>query len=147
MRSVIRWNPMRDMVSLRDAMDRLMEESFVRPSWEGARERTSRLPVDVYSTDEELVIVASAPGADPEDVDISIEGDNVRLKIEVKPPLENVNYIFQERSYGTFERTLTFNVPVQPDKAEAVFEKGLLTLTIPKAEEIKPKIIKVKAKE
>jgi HSP20 family protein len=137
---------MRDMVSLRDAMDRLMEESFVRPSWQEARERTARLPVDVYSTDEELVIIVSAPGVDPEDVDISIEGDNLRLKIEVKPPLENVDYIFQERSFGTFERTLTFNVPVQPDKAEAAFDKGLLTLTIPKAEEIKPKIIKVKAK-
>lgn len=146
MRSVIRWSPMRDMVSLREAMDRLVEESFVRPGWEGTRERTSRLPLDVYSTDEELVIIASAPGVDPEDVDISIEGDNLRLKIEYKPPLENVNYVFQERSYGTFERTLTFNVPVQADKAEAVFDKGLLTLTIPKAEEIKPKIIKVKAK-
>jgi len=137
---------MRDMVSLREAMDRLVEESFVRPGWEDTRERTSRLPLDVYSTAEELVIIASAPGVDPEDVDISIEGDNLRLKIEYNPPLENVNYVFQERSYGTFERTLTFNVPVQADKAEAVFDKGLLTLTIPKAEEIKPKIIKVKAK-
>lgn len=146
MRSVIRWQPMRDLVSLREAMDRLVEESFVRPSWTNERERTTRLPLDVYSTPEELVIVASVPGVDPEDVDISIEGDNLHIKVEYKAPLENVDYIFQERSYGAFERTLTLNVPVQADKAEAVFEKGALTLTIPKAEEIKPKVIKVKAK-
>ena len=146
MRSVIRWHPMRDLVSLREVMDRLVEESFVRPSWINRRERMDRLPVDVYSTAEELVIIASVPGAEPEDVDISIEGDNLHIKVEYKPPLENVDYVFQERLYGTFERTLTLNIPVQTDKAEAVFEKGLLTLTVPKAEEIKPKIIKVKAR-
>lgn len=146
MRSVIRWHPMRDLVSLREVMDRLVEESFVRPGWINRRERMDRLPVDVYSTAEELVIIASVPGAEPEDVDISIEGDNLHIKVEYKPPLENVDYVFQERLYGTFERTLTLNIPVQTDKAEAVFEKGLLTLTVPKAEEIKPKIIKVKAR-
>lgn len=146
MRSVIRLNPMRDLVSLREVMDRLVEESFVRPGWLSARARTNRLPVDVYSTAEELVIVASMPGVDPEDVDISIEGDSLHIKVEYKPPLENVNYVFQERIHGVFERTLTFNVLVQAAKAEAVFENGVLTLTVPKAEEIKPKIIKVKTK-
>lgn len=146
MKSVIRWDPMRDLVSLREVMDRLVAESFVRPGWVGGRERTNRLPLDVYSTPEELVIVASVPGAEPENVDISIEGDNLHIKVEYKAPLENVNYIFQERPCGTFERTLTLNVPVQADKAEAVFEKGVLTLIVPKAEEIKPKIIKVRAK-
>lgn len=146
MRSVIRWHPMRDLVSLREVMDRLVEESFVRPGWINRRERMDRLPVDVYSTAEELVIIASVPGAEPEDVDISIERDNLHIKVEYKPPLENVDYVFQERLYGTFERTLTLNIPVQTDKAEAVFEKGMLTLTVPKAEEIKPKIIKVKAR-
>lgn len=146
MRNVIRWHPMRDLVSLREVMDRLVEESFVRPGWINRRERMDRLPVDVYSTAEELVIVASVPGAEPEDVDISIEGDNLHIKVEYKPPLENVDYVFQERFYGTFERTLTLNIPVQADKAEAAFEKGVLTLTVPKAEEVKPKIIKVKAR-
>ncbi len=146
MRSVIRWDPMRDLVSLRDVMDRLVEESFVRPGWIGAREQTNRLPVDVYSTAEDLVITVSVPGVEPEDVDISIEGDSLHIKVEYKAPLENVDYIFQERTCGAFERTLTFNVPVQAEKAEAIFEKGVLTLTVPKAEEIKPKIIKVQTK-
>lgn len=148
MTSVVRWRPMRDLVTLREAMDRLVADSFVRPGWVGERERQGaiRLPLDVYSTPEELVIIASVPGVNPEDVDISIEGDNLHIKIEHKEPLENVEYIFQERPYGIYERTLTFNVPVQADKAEAVFEQGVLTLTVPKAEEIKPKVIKVKAK-
>jgi len=144
MRSVIRWSPAQDLVSLREAMDRLVEESFVRPSWVG--ERTNRLPVDVYSTPEEVVILASVPGVSADDVDISIEGDNLHIKVTYKEALENVEYIFQERITGTFERTLTLNVPVQAEKAEAIFENGLLTLTIPKAEEIKPKVIKVQAK-
>ena len=146
MRSVIRWDPRRDLISLREVMDRLVEESFVRPGWVAERERTNRLPVDAYSTSEEVVIVASVPGADPEEVDISIEGDNLHIKVEYKAPLENVDYILQERPSGTFEQTLTLNVPVQADKAEALFEQGVLTLSIPKAEEIKPRVIKVKAK-
>jgi HSP20 family protein len=146
MRSVIRWDPRRDLISLREVMDRLVEESFVRPGWVAERERTNRLPVDAYSTSEEVVIVASVPGADPEEVGISIEGDNLHIKVEYKAPLENVDYILQERPSGTFEQTLTLNVPVQADKAEALFEQGVLTLSIPKAEEIKPRVIKVKAK-
>jgi HSP20 family protein len=146
MRNVIRWNPRRDLISLREVMDRLVEESFVRPGWVTERERTNRLPVDAYSTSEEVVIVASVPGADPEEVGISIEGDNLHIKVEYKAPLENVDYILQERPSGTFERTLTLNVPVQADKAEALFEQGILTLSIPKAEEIRPRVIKVKAK-
>jgi HSP20 family protein len=133
-------------MTLREAMDRLVEDSFVRPAWAGERERAHRLPLDVYSTPEELVIIASVPGVEPENVDISIEGDNLNIKVDYKPPLENVEYIFQERRTGSYGRTLTLNVPVDADKAEASFENGLLTLTVPKAEEIKPKIIKVKAK-
>ena len=64
----------------------------------------------------------------------------------MKPPLENVEYHIQERTYGPFGRTLTLNLPVEAEQAEAVFEKGVLTLTIPKAEEIRPKVIKVKSK-
>jgi HSP20 family protein len=79
-------------------------------------------------------------------VEITLEGDTLTIKGEIKPPLENVDYIFQERAYGPFSRTLTLNVPVDAEKAEATFENGILTLTIPKAESVKPKTIKVKSK-
>ena len=147
--SVVRINPFREMMTLREAMDRLLEESVVRPR-SGWRQATPdsplRLPVDVYTTPEEIVLKASMPGLLPEEVDISIEGDTLTIKGELRPPLDNVEYLFQERTYGPFARALTLNVPVDVDKAEAVFENGVLTLTLPKVEEVKPKTIRVKKK-
>ncbi len=146
--ALLRWDPMSDFVSLRDAMNRLLEESLL-PTWAAGRraEETPqylRLPLDVYTTDNDIVVVAPVPGVDPDDVEITLEGDTLTIKGEIKPPLENVNYLMQERAYGPFMRTLLLNIPVDTEKAEAKFENGLLTLTLPKAEEIKPKVIKVK---
>jgi HSP20 family protein len=136
-------------MTLREAADRLLEDSFVRPRrslGEGTAERPFQLPLDVYTTPDEIVVAASLPGMAPDDVDISIDGDVLTIRGEMRGPLENVDYIFQERSWGTFARRLTLNVPVQANAAEAVFENGVLTLTLPKAEETKPKVIKVKSK-
>jgi len=136
-------------MTLREAMDQLLEESFVHPKrgrGEGLREQSYRLPLDVYATPEEIVVVASLPGLTPDEVDIAIEGDTLTIRGKLRPPLENVEYLFQERGYGAVARTLTLNVPVEADKAEAVFENGVLTLTLPKSEETKPKVIKVKSK-
>ncbi len=143
------FDPFREMMSLREAMDRLLEESFVRPrgTWRrGTPDAPLRLPVDVYTTPEEIVVIASLPGLLPEEVDITIEGDTLTIRGELRPPLENVEYLFQERPYGHFARSLTLNVPVDVEKAEAVFENGVLTLTLPKMEAVRPKSIKVKAK-
>lgn len=140
------WQPMRDMITLRQAMDRLFEESLVRPEWGEPPERAVRLPLDAYSTEDEIVILASLPGVRPEDVEITIEGDTLSIKGEIPEPPANMDYILRERGFGSFARTLTFNIPVQADKAEASFKDGLLTLTVPKAEEIKPRTIKVKTK-
>ncbi|HET92305.1 MAG TPA: Hsp20/alpha crystallin family protein [Chloroflexi bacterium] len=147
--TITRLNPWRDMMTLREAMNQLLEESMVRPrpGWEEERPAGQfRLPLDVYTTPEEIVLVASLPGLTSDEVDISIEGDTLTIRGELRPPLENVTYLFQERPYGAFGRTLTLNVPVNVDKAEAVFENGILTLTLPKTEETKPKLIKVKSK-
>ncbi len=145
--SLTRWDPFRDLISLRDAMDRLFEESYVRPGtrWVAGTQECA-IPLDVYMTDEDLVVNALVPGLDPDEVDITIEGDTLTIKGEITGPLDNVNYVIQERPCGRFERTLRLNIPVQADKAEATFEKGVLTLTIPKQEEIKPRQIKVKTK-
>jgi HSP20 family protein len=129
-------------------MDELLEESFVRPSQRQMErsERRLRLPLDVYTTPEEIVIAASLPGLTAEEVDITLDGDRLTIRGELRPPLENVDYLFQERAYGPFSRTLTLNVPVNTDEAEATFENGVLRLTLPKAEETKPKTIEVKRK-
>jgi HSP20 family protein len=86
------------------------------------------------------------PGVPPEDVEVTIEGDTLTIRAEVPPPLENVDYIFQECPCGRFTRVLTLNVPIDVDNVAATFEHGLLTLTLPKATPVQPKTIKVKAK-
>jgi len=146
--TIMRGSPWRDVRSLREAMDELFEESYVRPrerQMEPA-ERRWRLPLDVYTTPEEIVIAASLPGLTPEEVEITIDADRLTIRGELRPPLENVDYLFQERAYGAFSRSLTLNVPIDTGNAEAVFENGVLTLTLPKAEESKPRTIEVKRK-
>jgi HSP20 family protein len=144
-----RWEPFREMTSLRNAMDRLFEESFVRPSgmlMEG--EERGTLALDMYQTENEVVVKASLPGFKPEEVDISITGDTLTIKGEHKEEKETKekDYIYKERRYGTFSRMVALPVEVKSEKADAAFENGELTLTLPKAEQAKPKQIKVKAK-
>jgi HSP20 family protein len=135
------------MVSLRDAMGRLHDTYSPPRRFEQRAERQpARLPVDVYSTEDEIVIMAAVPGLDPEEVNITLEAETLSIRGELKPPIENVTYELQERYYGPFSRTFTINVPVDTDNVEATFENGLLTLVLPKAEEVKPRTIKVTAK-
>ena len=148
-RNLIRWEPWSDLMSLREVMDRLFEESFVRPrvGWVaplGAR----TLAVDVYETDDEVILKTAVPGVKSEDIGVSITGDVLTIKGETKAEekVEKANYIRQERCYGAFSRSLTLPSTVVADKATAEFENGVLILTLPKAEEVKPKTIKVKAK-
>ncbi len=141
---VTRWDPFREAITLREAMDRLFEDTFVPAQRrEGAAEPVYRLPLDAYVTPEEIVVLANMPGIKPEDVEITLEGDTLTIKGVRPMPLENVNYVMQERPVGRFQRTLNINIPVNADKAEARYEHGLLTLTIPKAEAVKPKTIQV----
>ena len=143
---VARWDPFADVVTLREAMDRLTEDSYAPRQQADNRNRRFRLPIDAYVTPEEIVVVANMPGIKPEDVEIILEGDTLTIRAERPAPLQNVNYVIQERTYGTFQRTLNINVPVEAEKAEAKFENGLLTLTVPKAEAARPKQIKVMSK-
>lgn len=149
-RVVTRWEPMREFVTLRDAMDRLFEDSFVQPGWAALARRPEggawRLPLNAYGTPEEFVITANVAGVKPEDVNITFEGDVLTIQGEFPAPLENVEYMLRERRYGPFSRSLTFNVPVKAESIEASFENGVLTVVVPKAEAIKPKTIRVQAK-
>jgi HSP20 family protein len=149
MANIVRWEPFRDLISLREAMDRLFEESFIRPrtGWL-APVGAEALAVDVYETDQDVIVKSSVPGVKPEDIDITITGDTLTIKGETKSEekVEKANYIRQERRYGAFARSLTLPTSIVAENAKAEFEDGVLTLTLPKAEEVKPKAIKVKAK-
>ena len=147
--SIVRWEPLGELMSLREAMDRLFEESVIRPRaalapFFGA----GGLALDVYETEEALVVTADMPGVKPEDLDISITGDVLTIKGEAKSESEvkRESYHRQERRYGAYSRSVALPTPVNADKAEAKFKDGVLTLTIPKAEEAKPKVIKVQSK-
>ena len=149
MSHIVRWEPFRELVSLREAMDRLFEESFVRPGGGRLAPAGMEIPaVDMYQTDDAVVVKSAIPGIKPEDIDISITGDTLTIKGETRAEEEvnEENYIRRERRYGSFCRSLALPLPVVTEKAEAEFENGVLTLTLPKAEEVKPKAIKIKAK-
>ena len=149
MAHLVRWEPFRDLISLREAMDRLFEESFIRPraGWL-APLGAGALAVDMYETDQDVVIKSSVPGVKAEDIDITITGDTLTIKGETKAEekVEKANYVRQERRYGAFSRSVTLPTTIVAEKAKAEFENGVLTLTLPKAEEVKPKAIRVKAK-
>ena len=149
MANLVRWEPFRDLVSLQEAMDRLFEESFVqsRVGWP-ASVGMEALAVDMYETDDAIIVKTAVPGIKPEDLDVSIVGDTLTIRGETKAEgeIKKENYIRRERRCGSFCRSLALPLPVMVDEAEAEFENGILTLTLPKAEEVKPKAIKVKAK-
>lgn len=146
--NIVRWDPLREVTTLRDAMDRLFEDSFVRSPRLWPEIGIEDLAVDMYQTDNDVIIKASIPGLKPEEVDISITGDVLTIKGEHKEEKEtkDQDYFIKERRYGSFSRSLNIPVSVKTDKAEAVFDNGVLTLTLPKAEEVKPKQIKIKPK-
>jgi HSP20 family protein len=127
-------------------MDHLFDQSYVRPGGEEQpSSRVFRLPVDAYNTEDAVVVEASLPGVERDMVDISLDGDTLTIRADVAgPPEEGREYAIRERFYGTLQRSLTLNVPVDASKAEAEFENGVLMLRIPKAEAAKPRKITVK---
>jgi HSP20 family protein len=143
--TLTRWNPARDMLSLHDAMNHLVDERLNGWSNQDSGSRVARLPIDAYSTDNEIVVTASLPGVKAEDVEITVEADTLTIKGEIPAALENVSALIGERYHGPFSRTLQLNVAVDVSNIEAKFDNGVLTVTLPKAEEVRPKQIKVKA--
>ena len=150
MSNLVPWEPFGNMMSLREAMNRLFEESFLRPGALATGEDTGmNAPVDVYETEQNVVLKAAVPGVKPEDLDVSITGDVLTIKGEFKEEREQEqrrNYIRQERRYGSFCRQLTLPTAVDANKVSANFENGVLTLEMPKREEVKPKTVKITAK-
>jgi HSP20 family protein len=129
--AIERWQPFSELMSLRQAMDRLFEA------------------LDIYQTTSEIVVKAALPGLKPEDVSVDITGETLTIRGESKVQKESKkeDYLYQERRYGAFSRSVELPSGLKTDKSEAALDDGILTITIPKAEEVKPKKINVKAKE
>jgi HSP20 family protein len=143
--AIQRWDPFREVVSLRDAVSSLLQESFVRPIGILGDGGSAMLPLDISENENEFIVKASLPGVRPEDVQITAHGDTLTLRGEIKAEEEkkDEHYHLRERRFGQFQRTVTLPTPISADKAQAHFENGVLTLTLPKAEEAKPKQIKI----
>jgi HSP20 family protein len=134
------------MMTLREAMDRLFDDAFTRPL--SLREIWSVPAVDMYQTDDDLVVKAALPGIKIDEVQINITGDVLTLKGEMKQEEEKQEkaWHIREQRFGSFERSIALPTNVVADKAKAEFENGILTITLPKADEVKPRTITVKAK-
>jgi HSP20 family protein len=150
MANLSRFDPFREMLTLHRAMDRLFEDSVVSP----ASFRTLSLdtatnsltpPLDLYQTQEALVVSMALPGVKPSDVSVTITGQSLQIKGEFKADadLERDDYLHRERRYGSFQRQIHLPVRVQGETTSAKFVDGVLTLTIPKAEEVKPRRIEI----
>ncbi len=142
---VRRPSPRGEFMTLRRAMDRLFDDDVFRPfTWTGAFEGPA-LPLDVITTPDALVIEASLPGIKPEDVEILIENGTLSIsgRTEDQRQAEDGSYLVQEIRRGSFSRSVTLPNGLEPDKAAATFEHGVLKLEIPKAEQMKPRQIRI----
>ncbi|MFN2159958.1 MAG: Hsp20/alpha crystallin family protein [Anaerolineales bacterium] len=133
----------RELNRLQRDMDRMLSTGY--PSY--LRSAPSFPALNIWSNEDELIITAEVPGINPEDLDISVVGDNLTLKGERKAEEmdENARYHRQERGYGSFSRTVQLPFPVDIDKVDANFTNGVLEITMPRAEADKPRKIAVKS--
>ena len=148
MSNLTRWEPAREMMTLREAMDRLFDDAFTRPLSIRDGWSVSTPAIDMYQTDDEIIIKAAIPGMKADEVQINVTGEMLTLKGETKHEEEKKEkaWHIREHRWGAFERSVSLPTTVVADKAKAEFENGVLTITLPKAEEVKPKLINIKAK-
>ena len=148
-RELMEWRPFREVSRLRREMDRLWDD-FFGPGRLGLRplEAEWAPAMDVAETADKVVVKAEVPGMEPKDIDITLSGEILTIKGEKKSEREEKkeNYHLVERSYGSFSRSLKLPAAVDADKIEASYKQGVLTITCPKKEEVKPKAIEIKAK-
>src|ERR1700704_3420821 len=144
MRILTRWETPRGLTTLQDQINRLFGDSLDRTGEEGSL--TAWAPaVDIYDTEHELVVKADLPDIDPQDLDIRVVNNILTIRGERKfeKKVNQDNYLRVERAYGTFSRSFTLANTVNADAIKAEYQNGVLTLTIPRREEAKPKQIKV----
>ena len=144
--AIVKWEPFRDLLTTQREFDRLMREAFSPVFSETeVSTRSWAPPVDIYETENDIVLKAELPGIDPKDVEVRVEDNTLYLKGERKyeKEVKEQNYHRVERSYGSFARSFSLPNSINADKVKAEYKDGLLTLTMPKREEAKPKTIKI----
>jgi HSP20 family protein len=141
--AIIRWDPFRDMTQVQNQVNRLVNQV-----WGGGQE--SWLPaVDVFDTKDAVVLKAELAGMDPDEIQIEVEDNVLTIKGERKfeETVDEERYYRVERRFGSFQRNLALPQGVKPEDIQAGYEDGILTVSVPKAEEEKPQRIEVKARK
>lgn len=148
MSRIVRWDPFREMISVRNQMDQLVGGLYREPAGQQGNGdgRHIRLALDVTEDDSSYSVRASLPGIDPADLDISFSENTLTIQGQTQGESvdENAKWHLRERSFGKFVRSITMPAAINADDIGADFEDGILTLTLPKAEEIKPRIIAIR---
>ena len=139
-----------EFITLREAMDRFFNDAPSRSAWGSVGNGRTSLPLDVYSTSDEVVMIAAAPGLSPDDIEITINQNTVSLSGKVPNVAASeegkaATWYLHELSHGSFQRTVTLPIEVDAGKADATFENGILRLRLPKAESARPKRIELQA--
>ena len=145
MNNVTRWNPTTAyLTTAREPLYRLFD-SFFNSDAQGEETRAWVPPVDIQENGDAYLFHAELPGMTKEDIHITLENNVLRVSGERKfeKDAKKENYHRVERTYGTFTRTFTLPTQVDPEKVQAAFENGILTITVPKAEQAKPRQISI----
>ena len=144
--AIVRWDPFRDFLSLQNEVGRVFERTFGAEGVKGTKGATWTPAIDAYETDTDIVVKAEVPEVDVNDIDITLTEDSLNLKGERKftEEIEEDSYYRLERRYGTFQRSIPIPGEIKKDEVSADYKDGILVITIPKAEESKPKQVKVK---
>ncbi|HYR03730.1 MAG TPA: Hsp20/alpha crystallin family protein [Syntrophobacteria bacterium] len=146
--AIVKYNPFRDLRSMQDQMNRLLDMAWNRESGEELREGLWQPMVDIYEDETSVIIKAEVPGIDQNDIEVRIEDNTLTLRGERKhdQTVQKENYHRVERYYGSFQRSFSLPHTIDQGNVRATCDKGVLTVTLPKKEETKPKQIKVEVK-
>jgi HSP20 family protein len=144
-----RWDPFREMMTLRNRVDHLFESMFARPRGEWLATIFDYPALDMYESDGKIKVDVPLPGVKPEEVELTTSGNTLTIKGEhkAKQEVKDEDYYRHEMRYGAFTRAVTLPEMVDVAKPEATFENGVLTVSFPKLKTVEPKRIEIKAKE
>lgn len=147
---ITRFDPVQEVLGLRDAMNQLFEESFVRPTWRRSALSTLSVPVDVFETENGYQVKALLPGIKPEEVEMSVLQNTLIIQGQVDSwvkPEQQGTWLAQEIRTGTFERSITFPKAIDADRIESSVEDGMLSISLPFSEISRPKKISITGRQ
>lgn len=146
--ALVRWEPFRELLSAQDRFNQLFNQTFGQASPETQEDLSNRIwapAVDIYETEQNLVLKVDLPGVDPHNVEVRVENQTLFIRGErrLEKDVKEGNYHRVERTYGTFARSFSLPNTVNAEGVSAEYKDGVLTLTLAKREEAKPKTIKI----